>query len=171
MNEAVNYLERAAKSDDTVMRKAAEDLVAAVRDLHQLIETGDKSLSTKIESSWRRLEALSERSAEMVSTGWQRFRAEDTGKKDLIEAKLQLTYARIDHEYDKDDAAAKVDLAEAKGYLDAAASQSDPDIKTKVEAVTGLVQGLEKGVGSYRNDDAAAFHQAETQLAGLICQL
>jgi hypothetical protein len=171
LNEAVKYLERAAKSKDAEERAAAEDLVTSVRELHRLIESEDKGFSTKIESYWHRLQALSERSAESISTGWQRLRAEGTGKKDLIEAKLQLAYARIDHEYAEDDAAAKVDLAEAKGYLDAAAGKSKPDIKTKVESVAGLVQGLEKDIGSDKGGDAANFQQAEAQLAALIRQL
>jgi hypothetical protein len=171
LNEAVIHLERAAKSKDAVERKAAEDLVSEVRDLNQLVESGDKGFGAKIESSWHRLQALSEHSAESISTGWQRLRAEGAGKKDLIEAKLQLAYARIDHQYAKDDAAAKVDLAEAKGYLDAAAGKSKPDIKTKVEAVAGLVQGLEKDIGSDKGGDAANFQQAEAQLAALIRQL
>ena len=171
LDEAVRYLERAVKSEDAVVRKAAGDLVSEVRDLHQLIETDDKGFGAKVESSWHRLQALSERSAESISTAWQRLRAEGAGKKDLIEAKLQLAYARIDHQYDKDDAAAKVDLAEAKGYLDAAAGKSKPDIKTKVEEVAGLVQGLEKGIGSDKGDNAATFLQAEAQLGALIRQL
>jgi TPR repeat protein len=173
LDEAVKYLERAAKSDDPVARKAAEGLVSEVRDLHQLIETGDKSLGTKLESAWHRVKALSERSAEYISTGWQRLRAEGAGKKDLIEAKLQLANARIDHFYSKDDAAAEVDLAAATGYLDSAAGKSSPDIKTKVAAVAGLVQGLEKGIGSDKSgaDDAESFHKAEAQLSTLIQQL
>jgi len=171
LSEAVKHLERAAKSEDAVARKAAEELVSKVRDLNQLIETGDKGVGAKIESSWRRLEALSERNAEYISTGWERLRAEGAGKKDLIEAKLQLAYARIDHQYDKDDAAAKVDLAEAKGYLAAAAGKSKPDIKTKVEAVAGLVKGLGKDPGPGKGDNVSAFQQAEAQLGALIRQL
>jgi hypothetical protein len=85
--------------------------------------------------------------------------------------KLQLACARIDHLFSKDNAAAKVDLAEAKGYLDAAAEKSKADTKAKVEAVAGLVQGLEKGIGSDKGGDAVAFHQAEAQLSALIGQL
>jgi hypothetical protein len=173
LDEAVKYLEQAAGSDDPVVRKAAEELVSRVRDLHQLIESGDKGFGAKLESAWHRVKALSERSAEYLSTGWQRMRAEGAGKKDLIEAKLALAYARIDHLHSKDEAAAKVDLAEAKGYLDSAAGKIESDGKAKVEAVAALVQGLEKGIASGKNDagDAEAFHQAEAQLAGLIRQL
>jgi hypothetical protein len=171
LDEAVKYLERAAKSQDAVMRKAAEPLVSEVHDLHHLIETGNKGFGAKIESSWHRIEALSERNAEYISTGWQRLRAEGAGNKDLIEAKLALAYARIDHRYAKDDSAAKVDLAAAKGYLDAAAGKSGPETEAKIEAVSTLVQELETGVGSHKGSNAAEFRQAEAQLVTMIRQL
>jgi hypothetical protein len=171
LDEAVKYLERAAKSQDAVMRKAAEPLISEVHDLHQLIETGNKGFGAKIESSWRRLEALSERNAEYISTGWQRLRAEGAGNEDLIEAKRALAYARIDHRYAKDDSAAKVDLAAANGYLDAAAGKSGPETEAKIEAVFTLVQELETGVGSHKGSNAAEFQQAEAQLVTMIRQL
>jgi hypothetical protein len=173
LEEAARYLERAAKSDEPVVHKAAESLLTEVRGLSQKMETGDGGLRAELESSWHRLKALSERSAEYLSTGWQRLRAQGAGKKDLIEAKLQLAYARIDHLYGKDDVAAKGDLAEAKSYLDAAANESKPGTRAKVETIATLVQGLEKDIAGGQEGavGAPAFQQAEAQLADLIRQL
>jgi len=89
----------------------------------------------------------------------------------MIEAKLQLAYARIDHQYAKDDAAAKVNLREAQSYLDAAAGTSQPEIKTKIEAVSTLAQRLIEDTSSEKGDNAATFHQAEARLGTLIRQL
>jgi hypothetical protein len=89
----------------------------------------------------------------------------------LDQAKQVLAFARIDHRYAKDDAAAKVDLAAAKGYLDAAAGKSGPEVKAKIEAVSTLVQELETGVASHKGGSAAEFQQAEAQLASMIRQL
>ncbi len=170
LDEAVKHLQRAAQSDDQITPQAAEKMVAEVRDLHRLIESGDKGLSDRLASAWHRTKALSERSAEYLSTGWQRLRAEGAGKKDLIEAKLQLAYARIDHLSAKDDAAAKADLVEAKGYLETASNQVSATVKPKVEEVATLVKQLEKALAD--NDpyeaNGAAFDKAETRLVKLI---
>ncbi|MGD2081522.1 MAG: YfdX family protein [Chromatiales bacterium] len=173
LDEAVGYLERVAQSDDEVMRQAAENLVAEVRDLHGSIEAGDERFGAAIEGAWHRVRALSERAAESISTGWQRLRAEGAGKEDLIEAKLQLAYARIDHLYSADDAAAKVDLAEARGYLDSALREARPEVKDEVEQVSALVAGLDSALqgGKQAGSDEGAFDKAEAQLGALIHQI
>jgi hypothetical protein len=173
LDEAVKHLDRAAEDKDPVARKAAEGLVSEVRDLHGMLEADGKDFEAKLEGTWHRIQALSDRSVEYLSTGWQRLRAEGAGKNDLIEAKLQLAYARIDHLYSKDDDAAKVDLAAAKGHLDAAAEAGAPDTKKKVEAIASLVDGLEQGIarGSDKAGDPNVFNQAESELSTLIRQL
>lgn len=173
LGKAVKYLQHAAQSDDKIVRQAAEKLVADVRALHELIEVGDKDFSSRFESAWHRIEALSERSAEYISTGWERLRAEDVTKRDLIEAKLQLAYARIDHLYSQDDATAEVELAEAQGYLDTAAGQAKPEMKVKIEEISALVGGLDKALkkDEMTSSNATAFHTAEARLGTLIQQL
>ena len=173
LDNAVKQLEKAARDGDQVTREAAAKLVDEVRNLHQMIETGDKGLAGRLEGVWHRTEALSERSIEYLSTGWQRLRAEGPGKKDLIEAKLQLSYARIDHFSTKDDAAAKVDLAEAKGYLDTAAKQVDSQLKPQLDEVSNLVGKIESSLQQAAKDynNRLAFEKAESQLARLIRQI
>jgi hypothetical protein len=172
LSEAVKYLERAAQSPDKVARTAAAALVSEVRDIDGTLQAGDTDLTSRLEVTWQRAEALSERSAEHISTGWQRLRAEGPAKQDLIEAKLQLAYARIDHLYSKDDAAAKVDLAEAKGYLDSAAGEVGPNRKAQLDAVSNLVNGLEQALsqGGGKAGNAKDFHRAEMRLEALIRQ-
>ncbi len=137
-----------------------------------MLESGDKTLTARLERIWHRVTALSERSADYLGSGWQRLHAEGVGNQDLIEAKLQLAYARIDHLNSQDDAAAKADLAEAKGYLNSASGQMKGDAKAKVEAISMLVENLEKALdqGDSAKSDAAAFQSAETPLADLIHQ-
>jgi hypothetical protein len=173
LNAAVKYLERAAKSTDKVTRDVANSLISDVRDLHNLIGTDSKSVGAKVESAWRRVNAMTQRSAEYISTGWQRFRAEGAGKKDLIESKLQLAFARIDRFNAKDDAAAKVELAEAKGYLDAAAKQVSAKNKPEVQKLMTQMADLEKALNANdaAHSDETAFSDAEFRLAALIRQL
>jgi hypothetical protein len=174
LSDAVRYLERAARSQDELTREAAGTLVSQVRDINATLEAGDLDLSARLDNIWHRVEALSERSAEHISTGWQRMRAESPSKKDLIEAKLQLSYARIDHLYTRDDAAAKVDLAEAKGYLKAAAEEASPEAQAQIKQVSDLVSGLEQALSqddtAQQQGSAKAFREAETRLSVLIRQ-
>ncbi|MGD8588822.1 MAG: YfdX family protein [Chromatiales bacterium] len=173
LDQAVKYLEQAAQSDDQVTRQAAAKLVSDVREIHQMIESGDEGLSERLVSTLGRVRALSERSVEYISTGWQRLRAEGKGKKDLIEAKLQLSYARIDHFSANDNAAAKVDLAEARGYLDTAAKQVKTEVKPKVEAVSNLIDTIETALqqDDLNHSNKLAFDQAESKLINLIRQI
>ena len=168
LEKAVSYLERAAKSDDPIARQAAEELVSQVRDIHQMAMS-DQDIGARLDNSWQRVKALSERSAESISTGWQRLRAAGDGKKDLIEAKLQLAYARIDHLNAKDDDAAKIEMAAARGYLDAAVKQAPEGIKAKVEKVSEQITQLDNTLQT-QPDEAkmVGFQQAESQLQALI---
>jgi len=173
LDQAVTYLQQAAQSEDPIAREAAGKLVAEVRDLHRRIETGDQDLSDRLAGVWGRTRALSERSVEYLSTGWQRLRAAGAGKRDLIEAKLQLAYARIDHFSSRDDAAAKVDLAEVKGYLHTASEQVKAAVRPKLEELTDLVDRIDTALqqDDQSHSDRLAFEQAETRLVNLIQQI
>lgn len=166
LNAAVGHLEKAAESQDEVIRNAAAKLVTEVRDLHETLGgTTDGGYTARLGSTWQRVKALSERSAEYLSTGWQRLR------KDLIEAKLQLAYARIDHFYAHDDDAAKVELAEARGYLNAAADKSEGETHSAVVNAGHLFDRLDADLKSDAKLIGAVFDQAEAQLATIIHQL
>ncbi|MCB1789657.1 MAG: YfdX family protein [Gammaproteobacteria bacterium] len=173
LDAAVVFLERAAQSEDKVVRDATNALVSEVRGLNSLIDTNSQDFSVKTEHAWHRVKALSERSAESISTGWQRFRAEGAGKKDLIEAKLQLAFARIDRFIASDDAAAGIELAEAKSYLDAAANQVPAEQQAEVQGIASQVDRLENAVnsGDKSHADVQAFNQTESHIAKLIHRL
>ncbi|NEX23654.1 YfdX family protein [Thiorhodococcus mannitoliphagus] len=173
LSRAVAYLEQAAQSTDKVTREAAAGLVSEVRELHGMLEANDTSISRQLEQTWQTAKALSERSAEYISTSWQRLRAGREDKKELIEAKLHLADARIDHVYTADDDAAKAELAEAKGYLDTALPLADQAHKAEVQALLTQVGALDQAVstGDAKASSAKAFQEAEGVLADLIHQL
>lgn len=173
LNAAMKYLEAAADSPDKVTRDQANDLVSDVRDLHSQVETDSENFSGRLQTAWHRVKAMSERSAEQISTGWQRYRAEGRGKKDLIDAKLQVAFARIDRINAKDADAAKVELAEAKGLLDAATEQAQPADKAQLKQIREQVTQLEKAVnsGDLKDSDAVAFGRIESRLAEMIRQM
>jgi cellobiose-specific phosphotransferase system component IIA len=173
LQQAVSALERAASSQDQLVREQAGKLVEEVRDLDRLLTSDDAGFSQGLDRSWQRVQALSERTAEYVSTGWERLRAKSPGKEDLIEAKLFVAYGRIDSLIARDEAAAKVDLAEAEGYLKAAADKVKTETKPKLDAIAGRVAALDKSLGQEggKQPDAVAFEGVETGLSALIRQL
>jgi cellobiose-specific phosphotransferase system component IIA len=173
LQQAVSALERAANTKDELVRREAGKLVEDVRDLDRLLETNDAGFPAGIDRAWQRAQALSERTAEYVSTGWERLRAKSPGKEDLIEAKLYLAYGRIDLLVAKDQAAAKVDLAEAEGYLKSAADKVNAETKPELDAVASQVAALDKSLGEAggKQPDAIAFQGVETGLSALIRQL
>jgi hypothetical protein len=173
LQKAVSALERAASSEDQLVREQGGRLVEEVRDLNGLLSADDARFSSGIDRSWQRVQALSERTAAYVSTGWERLRAKSPGKEDLIEAKLFLAYGRIDSLVAKDDAAAKVDLAEAEGYLKAAADKLSPEAKPELEAIAARVNGLDKALtdNGGKHPGPTAFAGVETGLSALIRHL
>jgi len=170
LRQAVAALERAGKSNDELVREQAGKLTDEVRDLDSLLSAGDGSFQAGVDRAWQRAQALSERTAEYVSTGWERLRATNPGKDDLIEAKLYVAYGRVDSVVSKDNAAAKVDLAEAKGYLDAAADKVSADDKTKLNAIAARIDDLDQKLaeGSATPPDATSFETVESGLSALI---
>jgi hypothetical protein len=173
LQQAVTALERAGKSTDQLVREQAGQLTDEVRDLDRLLTTGDAGFKAGVDRTWQRMQALSERTAEYIGTGWERMRAKSPGKEDLIEAKLYVSYGRVDSVVAKDNAAAKVDLAEAKGYLDAAASKISADDKPKLEAIAARIENLDQKLAedSATSPDARSFETVETGLSALIRHL
>jgi hypothetical protein len=173
LNNAVTYLERATQEGDKITGEAAKNMVSDIRDMHQLIESSDKDIGSRIEIAWQRTKALTERSAEYISTGWQRLHAEGAGKKELIEAKLQLAYARIDHAVANDNDASIVELSEAESYLKAAAKVVGNSVKSQLDNISSEVAQLDDLLHGDKPIDntVAKFNKAESQLAKLIYQL
>ena len=174
LQQAVDALAQASKTGDDRLREQAAKLVGEVRNLDRLLDAGDARFPSGLDRSWQRVQALSERTAETVSTGWERLRAKSPGKEDLIEAKLNLAYGRIDHSVAKDDAAAKVDLAQAMGYLTAAVKQIKPEEKPKVDALVKRADALDKALGAGNEKpsaDLVAFQDIESELSALIQHL
>jgi hypothetical protein len=169
LGAAVRYLGEAAKSEDPRTRDDAAALLTQVRSLSADLETNGEGVGDRLEHTWARTKALSERAAEQIATGWQRLRAADPAKSDLIDAKLYLTYAGIDQFTAKDGAAAKVDIAEAQGHLDAALEAATPAVQEQVRGIRDQVDTLAKAMDSEQGAATRqGFEQARADLARLI---
>lgn len=172
LSDAVNHLREAAESSDRVTRKAANALIAQLRKLERALASGDMGFEQKITAAWHRIEALSERAAERVSTNWDRHGSGSEVKRDLIEAKLQLAYARIDHVLLHDKAAAKVDISETDSYLSTARTKADIAVERQLQAMSMELAGLETSLGNAaKADNSAPYFALESEMAHLIATL
>jgi hypothetical protein len=172
LSDAAEYLRKAAESSDRVMRKAVNALVAQISRLQRQLKSDDKDFDPHITAAWHRIEALSERAAERVSTAWDRFGTYSGVKQDLIEAKLQLAYARIDHLLMHDTDAAKVDLSESDSYLSSARTKAGISLEKKLQAISLGLATLETSIGDKaKPDNGAAYYALESEMTRLIATL
>jgi hypothetical protein len=173
LDQAVKALARAAQSGDETTRREVGKLLAQVRDLHVRLAKHDKDFDWRAQYAWRRAKALSDRAADYVSTGWERFRSKDEHKKHFIEAKRYLGYAYADHYVARDDAAARVELAQADGYLGAASARGDAAIQDDVKQISVDLHALMHGLDDPQQTQAVASHfeTAQSELGKLIRNL
>lgn len=172
LSAAADYLRKAVESSDRVTRKAASAMLTRIRGLEKQLASDDKDFDRHITALWHRIEALSERAAERVSTAWDRLGANGEIKQDLIEAKLQLAYARIDHVIMHDTAAAKVDLSETDSYLNSARTRAGISLEKQLQAMSLELASLETSLGNRaKADSSAAYYALESEMTHLIASL
>lgn len=117
LQQARAYLEKARQSGNTKGREEAGKLAAEVGDLEKKIETGGEETGVALKSAWERCEALAERSAEYLASGWQEEETTLAAEDDLIEAKLHLSYAETYQITAKEPEKAVKELSTADTYL------------------------------------------------------
>lgn len=149
LGESLGYLQKASEGADPVTRDSAAALTPQIRALLGRLGRGDAATTERLEWISQRVQVLSERSAERIGTGWQRMPSGHESTKDLIEAKLHLGDARIDHFYGHDDAAAEAELKAARAYLSVAASSMHgpavPTLTDLIDQVAKLERSLDEG--------------------------
>jgi hypothetical protein len=173
LSSAIGYLQDAAKSSDKVLREVATNLAAKVQNLRSLVDSDSGDFAQRAENVWHRVEALSQRAVDSIDAGWQRLRADNDGKQQLIDARLQLELARIDRFGGGDDAIANVELAQAKGHLDAALKQVATPKQAQVKKLNERLSELQNSLasGDSANIDASTFNELQSRLTTLIHQV
>ncbi|MBW1803425.1 MAG: YfdX family protein, partial [Deltaproteobacteria bacterium] len=93
LEQAGAYLKQVVQSADKKTRKEAQKLREDVGALKAKVEKGGKANGNGLTHLWARIKALSERETERISAYRQKLRARSKIKKDLVEAKMHLSYA------------------------------------------------------------------------------
>lgn len=175
LDNALVYLRQAAHESDDITREGAMKLIGQLTHLQRTMATENRGLSRQLEGILLRAKALSDRFVEAISTGWQRLRHNHKGKRDLIEAKLQLAYAEADHRYADDNVAAEAELNRASGYLNAARDNIPSSMSDQLASITQMVEQLRQSLQTHDNSGRAGkadtFITPRTHLATMIGQL
>ena len=156
MDKAGAYLKQVAQNADKKTKEEAKKLGNDIGVLMGKVEKGSSVTGAAVANLWERSKALSEREAERISTGWQKLRAENKSKKDLIEAKLHLafaeTYQFTTGEVDK----VKAEIGKASNYMKSAAENADSKTKSKIK---DLEKEINRIKGNLRNKKEMAKEQ------------
>jgi hypothetical protein len=166
LDRAVRDLELAAEGADQKTRKAIARLRQQVISVRNSV-AGGTDLSSGLEEFWRRADALAERSVEYFTTGWERLLSDGGDKRDLIEAKLHLAYAKIDRFTVQRPDQAERELRQAERYLEQAASRSSADNQATINRLRDDVTLL----GTVDAQQQAAYEHVQKQLRNLIQRL
>jgi hypothetical protein len=168
VSEAISYLRKAGRSSDEKTRSEAQKLIQQAETLEDRIDSHSSETSRDLSRLWQKAEALSERAIESTSAGWARLRTDSEVKKQLIDAKLHLSYAKIDRLTEHDSATAGSELETAIACLDAAAKQANASYVDTIRQIGNAAQQLSAATTSSPEDIQLGYGQLERRLRKLI---
>lgn len=163
-----------AQTAEGAYDRAKSEMHALARDAQALTENlaqESSDLSKSIAVLWHRSVALAEREAELVSAGWGKLKTENNAKEELIDAKLQLAYAKAEQFVAQDSARAKIALEKAVQHLDAATAHMDEVTRKKVDDIKQDVTQLNDQIDSAPGNSNAVYEEVKADLQQLIRDL
>jgi hypothetical protein len=168
---AISELQRASEAAGQTASHDISQLIDKAKVLEAKIDKGGHSTKSELQSLWQRTAALSERAIEYMTTGWSRFRASSQLKTELIDAKLYLSYARIDQFSAMDTRQATSDLAQAENLLDKAATdvkqnKEVPMLQTRISEIQRSVKTMADANAIQRQEKQ--FYKVNSELGDVI---
>jgi hypothetical protein len=168
VREAISYLHKAARSSDEKTRSEAQKLIQQAEALEDRIDSHSSETSQELSRLWQKAQALSERAVESTSAGWARLRADSAVKKQLIDAKLHLSFAKIDRLTEHNSTTAQTELDTATACLAAAAKNADASYADTIRQIGDDAQQLSDETAATRKDLELKYGQLERRLRELI---
>jgi hypothetical protein len=171
IQQAIAFLKTAKKSPDKVTRTEARNLLGEAKALEAKME-GDSDLTRDLKHLWHRTRALADRSVEYMGTGWAKWRSHSPLKSDLIEAKYQLSVARIEQFVANDAGAARQHVKAAEEYLEKAGQEADEYATDEV--YKDQIKGLEQAVDRFKavkDANGLEYTKLNTELRQMIQSL
>jgi len=137
-------LEKAAAGVSGRANEEAAKLSKEVAGLEKRVAGGGKVAESELKGAWEKSEALAERDADYLSSGWAKEEAGRQREDNLIEAKLHLAYAESYQVTSAEPANAADELVNAEDFL-AKALQSQSlgvDARRKITAIKNEIEQI-----------------------------
>jgi hypothetical protein len=129
------YLQEVVKTGDDTIKAEAQKLLEDIVSVEDQLESKGKGAASAIDGLWEKARALSERSAEYVSTDWKELTATSKAKINLMEAKLHVAYAQIYQDTTGEVAKVRPEIDEADSYLKKAEQHVDDKTQARLVAI------------------------------------
>jgi hypothetical protein len=162
--DAQFYLQQALDEEDPITQKGVHELLLELKGLQHQPPLDNATYQHRLTAALARTTALSQRKVDRLDNGWDRIYGMRAVKWDLIETRLQLAYARIDHLLLNRQAAAEAELKAAESFLRRAGADAD-------EELAPWLQGISLDLTRLYHDqpsDAQTYEQLQQKLTQLI---
>lgn len=168
LKKAKTYLEQAVKSGDAKTRTAAKELLKEIETAEGRLDKSGHHIEAHIKSMWEWTKALSERSAEMITMGWQKMGAVTAVKKNLIDIKLHVAYAETYQLTAGEPDKARTEIDKALKYIAKSMSGTNDMIKAQLVEVEKELKEIK--ADTYKKDSAVKiiYEDIKAQLRDLI---
>jgi cytochrome c556 len=168
LRQAKEYLAEVVRTGDDNIKAEAGKLVKEIGVVEDQLERGGKEIASAIHGLWERAKALSERSAEHVSTDGEELTAAVETKRNLIEAKLHVAYALIYQDTTGEVGMVKSEIDEADSYLKNAEQQANDEAQAKLAAISQELKELRAHLNEKGPDMRARYEKIRAELSELI---
>ena len=168
LRQAKVYLQEVIKTGDDRIKAEAQKLLNDIVSVEDQLESSGKGAASAIDGLWEKARALSERSAEYVSTDWKELTTTSKTKINLMEAKLHVAYAQIYQDTTGELAKVKPEIDEADSYLKKAEQHADDKTQARLVAISEELKEARAHLEEKGPDVRARYEKIKADLGELI---
>jgi len=168
LEQTKNYLEKAVESGNAKTKTEVKGLLRDLEVLKGKVEKREEAERKYIEGLWERTSALADREKEYISLTLKNVSKTNPVKKDLIDAKLHLSYAEAYHLTTGETHKAKAEIDKVEEYLKNAISQGDEAMKARLSSIEKDLTGLRSELNKRDNTIRGKYNTIENQLSEII---
>jgi flagellin-specific chaperone FliS len=168
LRQAKVYLQEVIKTGDDRIKVEAQKLLKDIVSVEDQLESSGKGAASAIDGLWEKARALSERSAEYVSTDWKELTTTSKTKINLMEAKLHVAYAQIYQDTTGELAKVKPEIDEADSYLKKAEQHADDKTQARLVAISEELKEARAHLEEKGPDVRARYEKIKADLGELI---
>jgi hypothetical protein len=168
VKRARNFLEKAFLTADTKTSDEIRELLKEIDSLKNKIENTGETDKNIMESLWEKTKALAERGKEYVVLLSKKVSMMDPSLKDIIDAKLHISYAETYQLTDSDTHRAEIEINKADTYLKNAMSQEDETIKVRISSIEKKLMRLKSDLNKRDDSVRVSYDTIKKELNDII---